>query len=133
MTNEHKFKVGDKVRFTGDYTLYAEGALEKGEEYAVTYVDSNGNCDLSVPCPVYTIDAVDLELVEPYDRRLDFLRRLQSLLREFDASFVVHKTDMPVSVYFKDNVVPSVSIGKEINKGCGVVVTADNVMDFDKS
>ena len=130
----YKINKGDRVRFVGDYDHYVESTLEKGEEYAVTYVDSVGNCDLLVPCTAYSISGEDLELVEPYDRKTAFLRELQALFRKHDVSLIAHKTDMPISVYFNDNEddIPSATIGKEINKGCGVIITADNIMDFDK-
>ena len=126
MTNEHNFKVNDRVRFIGDYDHYVERTLEKGEEYAVTYVDSVGNCDLSVPCTAYSVSGEDLELVEPYDRRTAFLTRLQSLLREFDAEIgdsgirflkgmeITFGTDTP---YIRYN---------------HCTINADNIMDFDK-
>ena len=127
MTNEYNFKVGDKVRIKDtplvnpDYIgCICEIASVTAGAY-ITFKDCDSKWHPSV-----------LELVEPCDTKTAFLSRLQSLLREFDASFVAHKTDTPVSVYFKGNEAPSASIGKEINKGCGVVVTADNIMNFDK-
>ena len=132
MTNEHNFKVGNKVRFTGDYAHYVERTLEKGEEYTVTDVDSGGNCDLSVSCTAYSVNAEDLELVEPCDRKTDFLQRLQSLLREFDASigyFIGDDEEYGWCDY------PFLKIGNEIIKyPAGEIdqITADNIMDFDK-
>ena len=136
MTNEHNFKEGDKVAVKRSYTLIANGyenIIPIGEVGIVEDVDGE---ELLVDFPGYfcalTLNIADVEPIQPLDRRTAFLTRLQSLLREFDASFVAHKTDMPISVYFEGNEAPSASIGKEINKGCGVVVTADNIMDFDK-
>ena len=136
MTNEHNFKVGDKVATTKPYDIAINGnttTIPIGEEGVVEDIDGE---ELLVDFPEYycalTLMASDVEPIQPLDRRTAFLTRLQSLLREFDASFVAHKTDMPISVYFEGNEAPSASIGKEINKGCGVVVTADNIMDFDK-
>lgn len=133
MTNEHNFKVGDRVRFVGDYDHYVERILEKDEEYAVTYVDSAGNCDLSVPCTAYSVSGEDLELGEPYDRRTAFLTRLQSLLKEFDAR-----------IYDEDCYRLYIDFDIHIDKkGCldyqrivysdtSGEITADNIMDFDK-
>ncbi|MBD5367290.1 MAG: hypothetical protein HDR82_09905 [Bacteroides sp.] len=121
MTNEHNFKVGDRVRLKGDYAFVG------------TIVDVGlYSADIIWDCEPNEIYLQAFDCIEHIDRRTAFLTRLQSLLREFEATLVAHKTDMPVSVYFKDNEAPSASIGKEINKGCGVVVTADNIMDFDK-
>ena len=55
-------------------------------------------------------------------------------MRECDVYLIAHKTDMPVSVYFKGsaNDGPFAQIGREVNKGCGVVITADNIMGLRK-
>ena len=118
MTNEYSFKVGDRVTLAGDTNAVG----------TIRYVGKE-TCIVDFGMGDSTVGYKD---IQPLDRRTAFLTRLQSLLREFDASFIAHKTDMPVSVYFKGNVTPAASIGKEINKGCGVVVKAGYIMDFDK-
>ena len=132
MTNEHNFKVGDRVRYIGECRCYVETDIDPKDTYAVKSVEDD-EVVIDVPSEA-VIWEHNLELVKPNDRKTDFLQRLQSLLREYDAFLVAHKTDMPVSLYFNDNEddIPSASIGKEINKGCGVIITANNVMNFDK-
>lgn len=82
----------------------------------------------------FIVDAEFFELVETPDRKTAFLTELAELLHRHNAFFIAHKTNMPVSAYFNDNEddAPFASIGKEINEGCGVIVDADNIMDFDK-
>ena len=70
---KNEIKIGDRVRFTGDYTHYAESALEKGEVYTVVHADRIGGYDLAVQCTAYSVEAEDLEVVEPLDRRTAFL------------------------------------------------------------
>ncbi len=67
--------------------------------------------------------------VKPISRKEAFLTLLKSLLKEFDAYLIAHDTDIPISVYFNDaDDMPFASIGKEENKGCGVVITADHII-----
>lgn len=135
---KNEFNIGDKVVTKQYYDIDVNGystTIPIGEEgviediYADELLVSFGNYGISLIRPIS-----EFEPIQPLARRTAFLTRLQSLLREFDAFLVAHKTDMPVSLYFNDNEddIPSASIGKEINKGCGVVITADNIMDFDK-
>lgn len=133
MTNEHKFKKGDIVVFKGEH-LHISEEIIKDDILTVYDVSEDGNKVWVKHPAVGKVDASELDMHLPYDRKTAFLRELQGLLRKYDAFFVAHKTDMPVSVYFNDNEndIPFASIGKEINKGCGVIVTADNIMDFDK-
>lgn len=135
MTKEYNFKVGDYVRV-------------KDSSRTGNIVDINVCMDWQ-ECKhiIYTIRGsypdrepfifcefeYNLESTEIGESKTAFITRLQSLLSQYGASFVAHKTDIPVSVYFNNNEAPFISIGEEINKGCGVVVTADNIMDFDKS
>lgn len=128
---KNEFKQGDRVRFTGDYDHYVESTLEKGDEYAVTYVDSVGNCDLSVPCTAYSINAEDLELVEPLDRRTAFLSELSELLRKYDAE--IHDGEM---YYISIDIDANSENKQEINYNLSEMdkwwLDADNIMDFDK-
>ncbi len=70
---------------------------------------------------------------EKCDRKREFLRRLGGLLQEFDVYLIAH-SDLPLSVYFNDSedYSPFVNLGVEKNKGCGFVIEADNIMDFEK-
>ncbi len=73
------------------------------------------------------------EKITPIDKRRAFLSRLGALLREFDVYLIAH-SDLPLSAYFNnaEGYEPFASIGKEQNKGCGFVIEADNIMDFEK-
>ena len=134
MTKEKNFKVGDYVRVkdssrTG-YIVDIDVCMDWQECKHIIYTIRGSYPDRE---PFYFYEFEDnLEPTEIAESKTAFITRLQSLLSQYGASFVAHRTDMPVSVYFKDNEAPSVSIGEEINKGCGVVVTPDNIMDFDK-
>ena len=75
------------------------------------------------------IDDFEGESALDYNLKCKFLQRSQSLLREFDVYLIAHKTDVPISIYYNNSENPVAHIGKEINKGCGVVITADNVME----
>ncbi|WP_300905726.1 hypothetical protein [uncultured Bacteroides sp.] len=116
--SKNRFKAGDRVR------------LKKSGTIALVVIAKNGwiaydeNRRIGGACP--------MEDVESIDRKTDFLTRLSELMREFDVSFIAHKTDMPISAYFKDDEIPFARLGKENNKGCGVVITPDNIMEYDK-
>ena len=125
MANEYKINKGNRVRFIGDYDYYVEDVLKKGAEYTVVDADMCG-CDFAVQCTAYSVSGEDLELVEPYDHRTAFLTRLQSLLREFDAS-IAPQFDMWTDMSYVD-----VCIGKECILSTNEHITADNIMDFDK-
>ena len=109
MTNEHNFNVGDRVTLAGDTNAVG----------TIRYVGKE-TCIVDFGMGDSTVGYKD---IQPLDRRTAFLRKLGALLKEHDAFLVAHKTDMPVSLYFNDNEddIPSASIGKEINKGCGVI------------
>ena len=125
MTNEHNFKVGDKVA-TDD------------AEYSgiVTAVDDMG-------CKVRFADGEELFFLNgilhhsdlsDYDRRTAFLTRLQSLLKEFDAKIYGGLSDI-----CSDEEVLYIQIGLdriEYRNGqynvCYPHIAADNIMDFDK-
>ena len=124
---ENEIKIGDRERITGDYTHYAESALAKGEVYTVVHADRIGGYDLAVQYTVYSVEAEDLEVVEPLDHRTAFLTRLQSLLREFDAEIIFHCDNK------QETIATSIIVGKSESRRNEVYgVTADNIMDFDK-
>ena len=129
---KNEIKIGDRVRFTGDYTHYAESALEKGEVYTVVHADRIGGSDLAVQCTAYSVEAEDLEVVEPLDRRMAFLTRLQSLLKEYNATIQAYMSDVDTTrlcIYFADEDVAEADY-KQNDTICEI--TADNIMDFDK-
>lgn len=115
---EKKFNVGDRVRLKENGAIVTVVIAKDG------WIAYDENRRIGGACP--------MEDVEPIDRKTGFLTRLSELMREFDVSFIAHKTDMPISAYFKDDEIPFVRLGKENNKGCGVVITPDNLMDYDK-
>ena len=114
MTNEYRFNVGDRVTLAGDTN--AIGTIRHvGKE---TCIVDFGMGD----------STVGYKDIQPLDRRTAFLTRLQSLLREFDATIDCRyneyaKADYPC-VIFKDEE----TLWWLNNDG----ITADNIMDFDK-
>ena len=137
MTNEHNFKVGDKVTANQYYDIDINGystTIPIGEEGMIEdiYTDellvSFGNYGVSLIRPIS-----EFEPIQPLDRRTAFLTRLQSLLREFDATICGGLSDT-----HNDDVI-YISIGDDEiayrNGEMGVSfasITADNIMDFDK-
>ena len=115
MTDEHNFKVGDKVYMAYDPTISA----------IVTDVCHEGKCDYYVKedGSEFTTGYHEYELL---DVKTAFLSRLQSLLKEFDAEIgdsgirflkgmeITFGTDTPRIRY----------------NHC--TINADNIMDFDK-
>lgn len=79
-----KFKVGNRVRFIGDYTHYVEEALKNGEIYTISNIDDWG-VELSVPMESH-VDTEYLELAEPTDPRTAFLQELRELLSKYNAT-----------------------------------------------
>ena len=122
MTNGHNFKVGDKVRIKDTPLVnpdYVGRICEIASVTAGAYITFK-DCDSKWHPYV-------LELVEPYDRRTSFLRELQALLRKYDASIRDHD-------YYR--VYISLGTHEDINPTdcivCEDIITADNIMDFDK-
>ena len=114
MTNEHNFKVGDRVRLKGN------------DAFVGTIVDIGlYSADILWDCDPDEIYLQAFDCIEHIDRRSAFLTRLQSLLREFDAEIgdsgirflkgmeITFGTDTPRIRY----------------NHC--TINADNIMDFD--
>ena len=127
MTNKHNFKVGDKVRIK-DLPLvnpdYVGRICEIASVSAGAYITFK-DCDSKWHPHV-------LELVEPYDRKTDFLQRLQLLLREYDATIQAYMSGVDTTglcIYFADENVAEADY-KQNDTICEI--TADNIMDFDK-
>ena len=137
MTNEYNFKIGDKVATKKPYDIAINGnttTIPIGDEGVIENVDGE---ELLVDFPGYfcalTLNIADVEPIQPLDRRTAFLTRLQSLLREFDATICGGLSDT-----HNDDVI-YISIGDDEiayrNGEMGVSfasITADNIMDFDK-
>ena len=130
MSNEHNFKVGDKVATTKPYDIAINGssfAIPIGEEGVIEDIS---NDDLYVYFSEYhiylTFPIWDVELIAPLDRKIAFLTRLQSLLREFDAKIE------PEFNSYADMGIVSILVGGEYVVESVDTITADNIMDFDK-
>ena len=112
MTNEHNFKVGDKVTLANDTNAVG----------IIRYVGKE-MCIVDFGMGDSTVGYKD---IQPLDRRTAFLTRLRSLLREFDAEIgdsgirflkgmeITFGTDTPRIRY----------------NHC--TINADNILDFDK-
>lgn len=113
----NKFNEGDKVRIMQRESTHE--ILEVMDWYDGTFYKLSDSSDLW--------REEYLTLVERYDRRKDFLARLQSLLREFDAEieFWYDYIDECCGTIVKVG-------GSEIDRYEAYRITADNVMDFDK-
>ena len=135
MSKENKLKVGDRVRMKRtvcfDYITFEKGCV--GE--VVSDETDKGTCFVQMKNAEngtiinHFICASNLELIDP---KTAFLSELKGLLEKYNVCLIAHKTDMPISVYFEGEDEPCVTIGKEVNKGCGIVITADNIMDYEK-
>ena len=127
MTNEHNFKVGDKVRIK-DSPLVSPDYV--GRICEIASVTAGAHITFKDCDSIWNPDV--LELVEPYDRRTAFLTRLQSLLREFDATIQAYMSVVDTAglcIYFADKDVAEADYDQN-NIICEI--TADNIMDFNK-
>lgn len=118
MTMEKQFNAGDRVRLKSNGSIVEVVIAKDG------WIGYDENRKIAGSCP--------MEEVEPVDPKTAFLSELKGLLEKYDAHLIAHKTDMPISVYFDGEDEPCVTIGKEVNKGCGIVITPDNIMEYDK-
>ena len=117
MTNEHNFKVGDRVYVAYDPTISAIVTDVCHEAKYDYYVKENGS-EFTTGCHEY----------ELLDAKTAFLTRLQSLLREFEARINDHDgyklyIDFGIHGEGSERIVYSDTEGE---------ITADNIMDFDK-
>ncbi len=123
-----RFKVGDKVRYKRNESLWYNDTIRDGAEGEVV---GRGLLDNEVlvcfPNAASNIPIGNLELVPPTDPKREFLERLQSLMREFDAEIVfscnhTYKTIKTTITIGDTNIVRNEVYG----------VCADNIMDFDE-
>ncbi len=125
-----KFKVGDKVRYKRDESLWYNDTIRDGAEGEVV---GRGLLDNEVlvcfPNAASNIPIGNLELVSPTDPKREFLERLQSLMREYDAKISINGYEVSgllieigdAGVYYNmDEYSPMQEL------------TADTIMDFDK-
>ena len=126
MTNEHNFKKGDIVVFKGEH-LHISEEIIKDDILTVYDVSEDGN-KVWVKYPaVGKVDASELDMYLPYDRKTTFLRELQALLKKFDASMgfdADYGYSVGLSLWLNGK---EVIHDKEVCK-----IDADNIMDFDK-
>lgn len=124
MSNEYKYKVGDKVYLVHEPTISA----------IVTEVCHEGKYDYYVKPEEDGFESGWQEY-ELLDAKTAFLTRLQSLLREFDASISVYAEGSYCGDDIK-SVSVFITVGDEYFEydvtDCDVVINADNIMDFDK-
>ncbi len=115
---DNKYNIGDYVR----------------TENGIAQIVVDANTIVSVDEFNRLIRTHPKDKVKPISRKEAFLTLLKSLLKEFDAYLIAHNTDIPVSVYFNDadDDMPFANLGVEQNKGCGFVIEADNVIDFER-
>ena len=134
MTNGQSFKKGDIVVFKAEH-LHISEEIIKDDILTVYDVSKDGNKVWVRHPAVGKVDASELDMYLPYDRRAAFLTRLQSLLKEFSASI---SADAEGS-YCGDDI-KSVSVIINIDNecleydmtDCDAEINADTIMDFDK-
>ena len=116
MSNEHSFKKGDRVFLKGD------------NSFGGTIVEVGAYCaDIVWDCEPNEIYLQLLDAIEHTDRRTDFLTRLQSMMKEFDAEIIFHCD------YKLETLATSIIVGEsELRRNEVYGVTANNIMDFDK-
>ncbi len=124
-----KFKVGDKVRYKRNESLWYNDTIRDGAEGEVV---GRGLLDNEVlvcfPNAASNIPIGNLELVSPTDPKREFLERLQSLLLEFDARIYDHDN---FRLYI-DFGIHGEGFGRIVYSDTEGEITADNIMDFDK-
>lgn len=125
-------QVGDRVRVVKD-------SLNKsnvGKFGVITDLRNDGVVGIRLDGQSYSEYCHNglLERVEPYDRKRDFLERLQSLLREFDASIVggqdEYSHDDFVKISFKD--IKSEMIYRNGDVATFASINHLNIMDYEK-
>ena len=120
MTNEHNFKVGDKVYMAYDPTISA--IIENvDDDYKHPYTVRESGAKFTQGCN-------ELDII---DAKTAFLTRLQSLLREFDAE--IHDgEDYWITLEIDANNENRQKIHYPVYKMDKFWLDADNIMDFDK-
>ena len=135
MTNEQNFKKGDRVRYIGNFQCWVRTDIDPNETYTVKSVKDD-EVIIDVPSEG-VICAKELEFAEPLAYESDFLAELSELLRKYDAVINVNHDR-----YFDTEETPMIQMviqGKSINPFVvlndvlSYTITADNIMDFDKS
>ncbi len=132
------FRVRDFLEVSELKIDKSDGVVFSAKSYVKTpngiaeYMASNADGGILVREDCHITVMYPKDEVTPVDKRRAFLSRLGALLREFDVYLIAH-SDLPLSAYFNnaEGYEPFASIGKEQNKGCGFVIEADNVMDFE--
>ena len=121
MANEHNFKVGDRVRLKGD------------DAFVGTIVDVGlYSADIVWDCEPREIYLQAFDCIEHADRRTAFLTRLQSLLKEHNATIQAYMSGVDTTglcIYFADENVAEADY-KQNDTICEI--TVDNIMDFEK-
>ena len=136
MTNEHIFKVGDRVR-----SKVAIFAIPAGLSGVVAAICHDGRYKVRLDGEKEWhgwYAGKDLELIESFDRKTAFLRELQALLMKYDAEICYREGDCELYIDLGDgNRFDRISYPFEYcdyddtDEG-RLNLTADNIMDFDK-
>ncbi|MBD5178117.1 MAG: hypothetical protein HDT00_00250 [Bacteroidales bacterium] len=126
MSKECEFKVGDSIK-----------NCQAGLHGIVVGFVGNRHVQIKAPeADIYTTwDIADCEIVKAYDRRMAFLTRLQSLLREFDAFFMfgLDNNGRPsIGIKTGDKFIIARADKDEKGDYEDIWITANNIMDFDK-
>lgn len=139
MSEQKSLKVGDRVRFTREDCHWIEIPIHNGDEGVIIgngsgYFPNSVDVDFSGVTDEISVN--DLELIEPYNPKTDFLTRLQSLLSEFDAEIRFVEGDYSPAILFMGHKGEKTRFGKFID---GVVlysthscISAETIMDYDK-
>lgn len=124
-----KFKQGDRVRYIGE-GHYVTGGIERGDLLDVlgdSIIENATNVQVTTDYIVYNNE---LELVSESDPTTAFLTELQDLLRKYDAFISNGKT-------YDGKDLIHISIGTDdvfyVDDGTPLVVTPDNIFDYDMS
>lgn len=143
-----RFKVGDKVRYKSSESQWYNDTIRDGAEGEVV---GRGLLDNEVlvcfPKAASNIPIDNLELLAPADKKREFLERLQSLMREFDAKINIgvdveskiwncgvifdlgnDRIFFPV-FFLEEEYDPAIAAKRPFTN---YPITADNIMDFDK-
>lgn len=138
MTNEYNFKIGDQVTANQYYDIDINGystTIPIGEVgvvedfYADEMLVSFGNYGVSLIRPISEFEPIS------QDRKTDFYTRLQSLLMEFDASFMfgLDNDGRPaIAIKTRDNCIIARADKDENGDYEDLWITPDNINEFNK-
>lgn len=125
------FSKGDRVRICWETNTHFRSQLKGKEAIVVHVVQGKYTVQLLGGERICCVEAQHLELISRSDRRMAFLTRLQSLLREYDVE--IHGGG---TYYVSFEIDANSRNRQEINYPLYDMdkywIDADNIMDFDK-